>query len=173
MRLAALALALAMLGAVIGDWWPVQGALLPAPNRSSNQSPITLLDAPWRAVPAAGVEMRLTQSNALQVDFDFHGHAGYAISRRDGRIELPDNFELAFRVKGDAPRNTLEIKFVQGENVWWTTRREFDFPREWQRVSIKKHRVEFAWGPAGPSPLSSLRGTRATCSASIVTISAP
>ena len=97
----------------------------------------TLLDVPWKAVPAAGVEMKLTQAEALRVDFDFQGRAGYAIARRDGRIELPENFELAFRVKGDAPRNTLEIKFVQGDNVWWTTRREYDFPRDWRRVSSK------------------------------------
>jgi hypothetical protein len=113
----------------------------------------TLLDVPWKAVPAAGVEMKLTQAGALRVDFDFQGRAGYAIARRDGRIELPDNFELVFRVKGDAPRNTLEVKFVQGDNVWWTTRREYDFPRDWRRVSIKKRQLEFAWGPAGPSPL--------------------
>ncbi len=112
-----------------------------------------LLDVPWKAVPATGVEMKLTQTNTLQVDFDFHGRAGYAISRRDGKITLPENFELAFRVKGNAPRNTLEIKFIQGENVWWTTRREYDFPSDWRRVSVKKRQIEFAWGPIGPSPL--------------------
>jgi len=112
-----------------------------------------LLDVPWKAVPAAGVEMKLTQADVLRVDFDFRGRAGYAIARRDGKLELPDNFELAFRVKGEAQPNTLEVKFVQGENVWWTTRREYDFPRDWRRVSIKKRQLEFAWGPAGPSPL--------------------
>ncbi len=117
-------------------------------HRSAN-----LLDVPWKAVPAAGVEMKLTQADALRVDFDFQGRAGYAIARRDGRIELPDNFELAFRVRGDAPRNTLEVKFVQGDNVWWSVRREYDFPSEWRRVSVKKRQLDFAWGPIGPSPL--------------------
>ena len=112
-----------------------------------------LLDGTWKAVPAAGVEMKLTQTDTLRVDFDFKGRAGYAIARRDGRIELPDNFELAFRVRGDAPRNTLEVKFVQGDNVWWSVRREYDFPSEWRRVSVKKRQLEFAWGPIGPSPL--------------------
>ena len=113
----------------------------------------TLLDVPWKAVPATGVEMKLTQTDAIRVDFDFRGRGGYAIARRDGKLELPKNFELAFRVKGDAPPNTLEVKFVQGDNVWWTTRREFDFATDWRRVSIKKRQVAFAWGPAGPSPL--------------------
>ena len=112
-----------------------------------------LLDVPWKAVPAAGVEMTLTQADAIRIDFDFRGRAGYAIARRDGRIELPENFELSFRIKGNAPSNTLEVKFVQGENVWWTTRREYDFPSDWRRVSIKKRQLEFAWGPAGNSPL--------------------
>lgn len=116
----------------------------------------TLLTGPWRAVPAEGVEMKVTQSavsEAIRVDFDFHGRGGYAITRIDRPMELPDNFELAFRMKADAPRNTLEVKFVQGENVWWTTRRELDFPKEWRRFSIKKRQLEFAWGPIGPSPL--------------------
>ncbi len=113
----------------------------------------TLLSGPWRAVPAEGVEMKVTQSDAIRVDFDFHGRAGYAITRIDQQIELPDNFELAFRMKADAPRNTLEVKFVQGENVWWTTRRELDFPKDWRRFSIKKRQLEFAWGLIGPSPL--------------------
>jgi len=114
----------------------------------------SLLDVPWKAVPASGVEMKLTQADALKIDFDFRGRAGYAIARRDGRITLPENFELTFRIKGpDAPRNSLEVKFVQGENVWWTVRREYDFPRDWRRVSVKKRQLEFAWGRAGPSPL--------------------
>ncbi|HEX2831457.1 MAG TPA: coagulation factor 5/8 type domain-containing protein [Thermoanaerobaculia bacterium] len=116
----------------------------------------TLLTGPWRGVPAEGVEMKVTQSAAsepIRVDFDFHGRGGYAITRIDRPLELPDNFELAFRMKADAPRNTLEVKFVQGENVWWTTRRELDFPKEWRRFSIKKRQLEFAWGPIGPSPL--------------------
>ncbi|HYC90327.1 MAG TPA: hypothetical protein VEO54_14010 [Thermoanaerobaculia bacterium] len=95
--------------------------------------------------------MTLTQSDSLRVDFDFRGRAGYAIARRDGRLELPENFELVFRVKGEAQPNTLEVKFVQGDNVWWTTRREYDFPPDWRRVSIKKRQLEFAWGPAGPN----------------------
>ena len=95
--------------------------------------------------------MTLAQTDVLKVDFDFRGRAGYAIARRDGRLDLPENFELVFRVKGEAQPNTLEVKFVQGDNVWWTTRREYDFPADWRRVSIKKRQLEFAWGPAGPN----------------------
>ena len=143
----------------------VVGCLLSVIPRAEAQTTDNrqLTTGAWKAVPAAGVEMTLTREGChpersrgipcFKVDFDFHSHAGYAISRRDGAITLPENFELAFRIKGDAPRNTLEVKFVKGENVWWSVRREFDFPRDWRRVSVKKRHLEFAWGPAGPSPL--------------------
>jgi hypothetical protein len=114
----------------------------------------------WRALPAQGVELRLSLDtaggdSAMRLDFDFQGHGGYAIARRDAPVDLPDNFELAFRIRAEAPVNTLEVKLVDetGDNVWWTTRRDWDFPREWRRMSLKKRNFEFAWGPAGPSPL--------------------
>ncbi len=116
-------------------------------------SAASLTDGNWRAIPATGVEMTLTQTDVIRIDFDFHGRGGYAIARRDGAIELPENFELSFRMRADAPRNTLEVKFVEGDNVWWNVRRELDYPREWRRFSVKKRNVEFAWGPKGSSPL--------------------
>src|SRR5215208_6041457 len=108
----------------------------------------------WKAVPAEGVEMHLTKDagrhgSALRIDFDFHGHGGYAIARREVPIDLPPNFEFSFFVRAQAPRNTLEFKLIDasGENVWWHTKREFDFPREWKRVAIRKSQIDFAWGP--------------------------
>jgi hypothetical protein len=110
----------------------------------------------WKSLPASGVELRLTpDAGAMRLDFDFRGHGGYAIARRDAPVDLPENFELAFRIRGDAPVNTLEIKLVDesGDNVWWTTRRDWDFPRDWRRLSLKKRQFDYAWGPLGPSPL--------------------
>lgn len=114
----------------------------------------------WRALPAAGVALRITSDApqgdpAMRLDFDFQGHGGYAIARRDAVVDLPDNFELVFRIRADAPVNTLEIKLIDesGDNVWWTTKRDWDFPRDWRRLSIKKRQIEFAWGPLGPGPL--------------------
>ena len=91
---------------------------------------VTLTSGTWKAVPATGVEMQITQADAIKIDFDFHGHGGYAIARRDGAIELPDNFDLSFRMKAVAPRNTLEVKLIKGDDVWWSVRRELDYPRE-------------------------------------------
>jgi hypothetical protein len=113
----------------------------------------------WRAMPATGVQMSIardagrTGTNALKIDFDFQGHGGYAIARRDGTIELPENFELSFWMKAAAPRNTLEVKLIRGDDVWWSVRRELDYPSDWRRFSFKKRNFEFAWGPGGPAPL--------------------
>lgn len=109
-------------------------------------------------MPATGVQMTLTRDpgrtgDAIKIDFDFRGHGGYAIARRDGAIALPENFELAFWMKAIAPRNTLEVKLIKGEDVWWSVRRELDYPREWRRFSFKKRNFGFAWGPGGPAPL--------------------
>lgn len=120
---------------------------------------LTLTTGAWKAQPATGVEMSVTRAvgrtsaDALKIDFDFKGHGGYAIARREGAIELPENFELSFWMKADAPRNTLEVKLVHGDTVWWSVRRELDYPREWRRFSFKKRNFEFAWGPNGPAPL--------------------
>jgi hypothetical protein len=120
---------------------------------------VTLTAGSWKAVPATGVEMTLTRpegrtsKDALKIDFDFKGHGGYAIARRDGALELPENFDLSFWMKAEAPRNTLEVKLIRGDDVWWSVRRELDYPREWRRFSFKKRNFEFAWGPGGPAPL--------------------
>ncbi|HSN89510.1 MAG TPA: discoidin domain-containing protein, partial [Thermoanaerobaculia bacterium] len=50
-----------------------------------------------------------------------------------------------------APVNNLEFKLVDpsGDNVWWVNRRNFEFPREWTQIRLKKRHIQFAWGPAG------------------------
>lgn len=110
----------------------------------------------WRPMPSDGVELRITPDRgvaggAMRLDFDFHGGAGYAIARRDIALDLPPNYELEFLVRAEAPDNNFEIKLIDstGENVWWSNRRGFRFPREWQKLKTKKRQIEFAWGPAG------------------------
>src|ERR1044071_3658737 len=105
---------------------------------------------PWTAHPADGVEMHLSREGEInRLDFDFHGHGGYAIARRDVELELPANYQFTFRIRGDAPIETLEFKLIRGDDVWWMNRRDFAFPREWSTVVTKKRQVSFAWGPSG------------------------
>lgn len=110
----------------------------------------------WKASPSEGVALALsatpgTRGSALRLEFDFHGKAGWAAARRDLPLELPENYEISFSIRGEAPSNDLEVKLVDasGENVWWAVRRDFTPPRDWQRLRLKKRHFSFAWGPAG------------------------
>jgi hypothetical protein len=117
----------------------------------------------WTAHPSEGVELRISRDSgfagrAMRLDFDFRGGAGYAIARRSVPIDLPENWEFAWRMRADAPVNDLEFKLIDpsGENVWWMNRRRFEYPREWQRIRTQKRQVEFAWGPKGGGEMDSV-----------------
>ncbi|HEY0781373.1 MAG TPA: discoidin domain-containing protein, partial [Thermoanaerobaculia bacterium] len=111
----------------------------------------------WEAAPATGVRLDLQPAvgpkggGAVRLAFDFQGHSGYAIARRKLALDLPENYEFAFQIRGDAPIETLEFKLIDaaGDSVWWSVRRDFTFPRDWRRIAIKKRHLSFAWGPAG------------------------
>ena len=76
--------------------------------------------------------MRLSrEDSANRVDFDFRGHGGYAIARRELSLDLPPNYQFVFRIRAEAPPENLEFKLVSGDNVGWLNRRDFVFPREW------------------------------------------
>lgn len=110
----------------------------------------------WRSTPSDGVSLDLSttegfRGKALRLDFDFHGGAGYAVARKELPFELPDNYEISFRVRGEAPVNNFEIKLIHpsNDNVWWVNKRNFEFPRSWTEVRLKKRHIQFAWGPLG------------------------
>jgi len=112
--------------------------------------------APWTAVPSDNVKLAIgsgpgVHDRALRLDFDFQGGAGYAVAHRPLAIDLPANWEISFRLRAEAPVNNLEFKLIDpsGENVWWVNRRNFEFPRDWKTIKIKKRQLEFAWGPIG------------------------
>ncbi len=103
----------------------------------------------WSAHPADGVELQLSDDDgALRLDFDFEG-GGYAIARRNVSLDLPENYAIRFKLKGDAPVNHLELKLVDagGENVWWHVRRDVQWPTRWHRFVTKMRHISFAWGP--------------------------
>jgi hypothetical protein len=115
----------------------------------------------WRAGASDGVKASIRavaglEGQALCLDFDFSGVAGYAMARRALPIDFPPNYEFSLYVRGEAPVNNLEFKLIDasGDNVWWVNRRDFAFPHEWQRVEIKKRQIEFAWGPTPDRALS-------------------
>ncbi|HEX9670092.1 MAG TPA: discoidin domain-containing protein [Thermoanaerobaculia bacterium] len=129
----------------------------------------------WEAAPADGVDLQINAEPtsggepALRLSFDFHGRGGWAAARLplDPPLALPPNWELRFRLRGEAPPNHLEVKFVDpgGENVWWSVKRDVDFPREWTPIRIRKRQVQFAWGPAGGGEIDRLGALEITVTA--------
>jgi hypothetical protein len=122
----------------------------------------------WTAAPSDGVSLALAADHgAMRMDFDFRGHGGWAAARRTVNIDLPDNYRFAFRVRGETPPNTLEIKFIDpsGENVWWVRRVAWEFPREWTEVTADKRNIEFAWGPSANHVLTKIGAIEVTVTA--------
>jgi hypothetical protein len=139
--------------------WTACGCAGAAATDASETSAARVLDdfsdpAAWAAVASDGVRASVEpaagpQGPALRLTFDLAGTAGYAIARRALPVDLPDNYELSFWLRADAPSNDWQVKLIDasGDNVWWFNRRNFDFPSAWQQVTIKRRQIEFAWGP--------------------------
>lgn len=110
---------------------------------------------PWQASASDQVKASLrqvdgVQGKALCLDYDFNGVSGYAFARRSLPLEFPAHYRLDLQVRGEAPSNHLEVKWVDasGDNVWWATRRDFTPPAQWQAWTIRQRHIDFAWGPA-------------------------
>jgi F5/8 type C domain len=127
--------------------------------QSDGSAPPTALDrfddlAPWHVVVSDGVKASILPADgisghAMRLSFDLAGTAGYALAHRPLALDLPENYELSFYVRADAPVNNLQVKLVDatGDNVWWFNRPNFDIGTAWRHVRIKKRQIEFAWGP--------------------------
>ena len=110
--------------------------------------------AGWDFIRSDGVELDLSvdkglTGNALRFDYYFTKGTGYGGIQKWFPIDLPENFEFTFWVKAESPANNFEIKFIDssGDNVWWVSNRNYDFPTEWTKIKIKKRHISFAWGP--------------------------
>ncbi|MDY7228820.1 discoidin domain-containing protein [Hyalangium rubrum] len=115
---------------------------------------------PWRVAASDGVSATKApvpgeKGGALRLAFDLGPSAGYAFAHRDLPLDLPENFEITFVVRGETAPNNLEFKLTDasGDNVWWHVRRDFQVHREWREVRIKKRQISFAWGPTADKTL--------------------
>ena len=109
----------------------------------------------WNFIKSDGVEMSISSDdgmsgNAVRFDYDFTNGTGYGGIQKFFDIPLPENYELTFYIKAISPDNNFEIKLLDqsGENVWWVSNRNYNFPTEWTKVKIKKRHLSFAWGPS-------------------------
>jgi len=118
----------------------------------------------WSAHPSDGVSLAISADStglhgrAMRLEFDFHGHGGYAIARKKFDIALPENYAFSYRIRGEAPNENFEVKLLDstGDNVWWNNGINVRFPEEWRTVTLKKRHITFAWGPQGGGELKQL-----------------
>jgi len=114
----------------------------------------------WDFIQSDGVKLNLATDkgitgNAIRFDYDFTKGTGYGGIQKLFPIDLPENYEFTFWVKAESPANNFEIKFIDksGDNVWWANNRNYTFPTEWKKITIKKRHISFAWGPTSDKDL--------------------
>ncbi|HEX3581268.1 MAG TPA: discoidin domain-containing protein, partial [Thermoanaerobaculia bacterium] len=78
---------------------------------------------------------------------------------------VPENYRFVFRLRGEMQPNTLELKFIDGENVWWMRRVAWSFPNGWTDVVAEKRHIEFAWGPSADHELKHISAIEVTVTA--------
>ncbi|GAA0638474.1 discoidin domain-containing protein [Brevundimonas lenta] len=109
---------------------------------------------PWSADASTDVSSAITSvagrdGQAMRLDYDFNGRSGYAFAARTIDLQVPDNYEISFWLRGEMLPNTLEIKFVDasGDNVHWRRVERFEANGEWTRYVVRKRHIIWAWGP--------------------------
>jgi hypothetical protein len=109
---------------------------------------------PWTADASTDVSSTLSavegqEGRAMRLTYDFNGRSGYAFAARAIDLDVPENYEISFWLRGQMQPNTLEIKFVDGsgDNVHWRQIREFQATPDWTRYTIKRRQIVRAWGP--------------------------
>ncbi|MDP3369142.1 MAG: discoidin domain-containing protein [Brevundimonas sp.] len=109
---------------------------------------------PWTADASTDVSSTLSavdgrEGRAMRLSYDFNGRSGYAFAARAIDLDVPENYEISFWLRGEMRPNTLEIKFVDGsgDNVHWRQIRGFRANAEWTRYTIKRRQIVRAWGP--------------------------
>ena len=139
--------------------WPLLALLFAAATHAQAQRVLDDFHDPslWQAAHTDDVEARVSGAgrHVLRLDYDFndvHGNPinGYATARRTLALNLPENFEISFSVRGESPVNNLQFKLIDasGDNVWWLNMPDFAMPRNWHEIRIDKRQIKFAWGPA-------------------------
>ena len=117
----------------------------------------------WSAFASGEASIQISpdlgpRGKAMRLDFDFHGGGGFVGVRRLLPLELPETYLFHFNIRGKAASNIFEFKLADAsnQNVWRYRVESFDFTQDWQPVSIRDSRIEFAWGPLGGGPAVSM-----------------
>ena len=118
----------------------------------------------WHGVTSHGAASKIAirpaaghPGNAMLMDFSFLGHMGSAAAEKKFSVPLPANYRISFDVRGECPVNNFVIRLMDSlDNVWWVNRSNFDFPRTWTRMTIRKSQIQYGWGPSGGGDLKTL-----------------
>ena len=117
----------------------------------------------WTAITSGQSKLSITRDqgphgNSMRLDFDFCGGGGFVVARKLFPLELPESYSFSFQIRGDAPSNIFEFKLMDpsDKNVWRYRVESFDFKAEWQPVHIGNNQIEFAWGPLGGGPATTV-----------------
>jgi hypothetical protein len=108
----------------------------------------------WEIIESDGAELHISKAegitgSAIRINYEFKFGTGYCGIQKKLKIKLPDNYKFSFFIRADSPRNNFEIKFLDEnrENVWWYNNRNYEFPVDWKKFSVRKRNIQFAWGP--------------------------
>jgi len=124
-----------------------------APAAAAPPAARDLLGSPsdWMAGATDQVQARLRpdvgpRGPGMCLDFDFGGVAGFVSARRTLALALPPDFEVDMDLRGQSAGHEFQLKLTDagGENVWWYRRPEFEFPRAWHPLRIRKWQIKFA-----------------------------
>jgi hypothetical protein len=117
----------------------------------------------WASFQSIGVEVKhMYDAGAIRFDVNFPKGSGYGGIVRNFNESLPENYEISFMMKATVPINNFEIKVSSdsaGENIWWVNNKNYTYPADWKRVTVKKRHLGYAWGTKfapHPSKLSRL-----------------
>src|SRR5882757_1334446 len=117
----------------------------------------------WQPTASGNAALTLSmrwmgQVPALQMDFDFKGGGGFVVARRVLNRSMPNEYAVQFRLRGTGEINDLELKLVDdsGQNVWRYKKEGLRLPRHWTRMRVESRDIDFAWGPASGTGISTL-----------------
>ncbi|MFA6440124.1 MAG: discoidin domain-containing protein [Bacteriovoracaceae bacterium] len=117
--------------------------------------------AQWLPFHSIGVEVHHgIVDDVVKFDVNFPKGSGFGGIVRTFNESLPENFEISFMMKATVPVNNFEIKVSSdssGENIWWVNNKNYSYPTEWKKITIKKRHLSYAWGTkhsAYPTKLS-------------------
>ena len=99
---------------------------------------------------------------AMRLDFDFHGHGGYAIARKKFDIALPENYAPPSHSRQRRPR-TSSSKLDRRDRRQRVVEHAVNvrFPEEWRTVTLKKRRHHLRVGTARRRRAAHIAATRA------------